>query len=500
VVRDLLEQLGYLNQQKKHAAVERAARVSKLDPFRQRIRHKVDKGLTVSRILREIRAEGYSGCRSILADYVRTLRSPTVPSKKVWRRFETRPAEELQVDWSPYRVPLGGRQRTVYAFAATLGYSRKTHVRFYLDDRQSTLLEAHTHAFDDFGGVTQRVVYDRMATVVLGTIGRQRRPLWHPRFIDFAHYYGFEPYLCRVRDPDRKGKDERIFWYLERDFIRGSEFDSLDDLNARARLWLDGVANRRIHGTTRRVPDEVFELEERELLITLPESRFAVCDEQMRQVGPDAVISVRGTAYTVPARLAHQKVYVRLFAAYFEVLDQRGRVAFSHDYVPEEQKGRLVLDPSHYDGVHHRAPPPAGSAARLEHAFVERFPALAELVDGIKVRMKGLAHIHLRVLWRLAEQYGDEAFYDVAKRVQAYRRFDANAVRRILERDHPLQHDEPASPLNASARAVAQLGDVDCGSLDEYAHLDSEPSSDTGEQDAAGPGDDDTTPETSTEE
>ena len=140
-----------------------------------------------------------------------------------------------------------------------------------MSDNETTLLEAHTHAFADFGGVTKRGVYDRMATVVLGTIGKDRKPLWHPRFLEFAAFYGFEPYLCKPKDPDRKGKDERIFWYMERDFLRGSEFDSLEDLNHKVRLWLDNVANCRVHGTTRRVPDEAWQ-EEKPFLIALPDS------------------------------------------------------------------------------------------------------------------------------------------------------------------------------------------------------------------------------------
>ncbi len=478
VVRDVLSSLGYLKRPGSPAGVKTArktAKASKLDYFRQRIKEKVDKGLTVSRSLREIRGDGYTGGRTILADYVRTLRTPPVPRKKVWRRFETRPAEEMQIDWSPYLVPLGGRARTVHAFGAALGYSRKSHVRFYPDERQSTLLEAHTNAFDDFGGVTRRLVYDRMATVVLGTIGTEHRPLWHPRFLEFAGYYGFEPYLCQVGDADRKGKDERIFWYLERDFIRGSSFDSFQDLNARVRLWLDEVANCRVHGTTRRIPDEVWKQEERDFLIALPDSRFQTGDEEMRQVGPDAVISVRGTPYTVPASLARQKVYVRLYAEHFEVLDRRGQVAFSRRYVPEHEKGRLVIDPNHYEGVSRRSALPGGSAARLEEAFIERFPAMAELVAGIKLRMKSLAHVHLRALWRLADRYGDKVFIDAASRVQSHRRFDAHAVRRILERENPLPPEEPNTALNASARVLVELGDVDCGSLDDYAHLDTRP-------------------------
>jgi transposase len=451
----------------------RKENASKLDPYKERIKEKMARHLTITRILRELTQEGYDGGRTILADYVRKNSAAPPPRKKVWRRFETAPAEEIQFDWSPYRVLLGGKKRAVYAFGAVLGFCRKMHIRFYMSDNETSLLEAHTHAFADFKGVTKRGVYDRMATVVLGTIGKDHRPLWHPRFIEFAGYYGFEPYLCKPRDPDRKGKDERIFWYLERDFLRGSEFESLEDLNHKVRLWLDNVANCRLHGTTRRVPDEAWQ-EEKPFLIALPDSPYPACDEELRKVGPDAVISVKGTRYTIPAKLAHATACVRLFSEHFEVLDQKRQVAFSRRYATEADKGKLIIDTAHYQNVRPRSAIPGGSVAALEDAFCTRFPSLESLALGIKKRMKGLAHIHLRTLFRLADRYGDEHFLNVAERVQSFHRFDAQAVKRILERDFPTTDDHLplSSPLTAAARVIASLSEVDSGSLDDYAHLD----------------------------
>lgn len=460
-VRRLLSRLGRLASPTPPGASGSAA--SKLDPFRDLIKEKVQKQLTNARILREIRAQGYEGGISILADYTRTLRvQPPPTQKKVWRRFETAPGEETQFDWSPYRVPIGGAIKVVHAFAATLGFSRRSHVHFYPHEREALLLEAHVRAFEDFRGFTRRGVYDRMATVVLGTIGKDRQPLWNPRFRDFTVHYGYTPFLCQVGDPDRKGKDERFFLYLERDFLRGAEFESFDDLNAKARLWLDEVANRRVHGTTRRVPMEAWE-EERPYLIALPESRFPAYDEELRDVGPDAVVHVRGTAYTVPAHLAHGTVSVRLYSDHFEVCDQRGEVAFSRRYASAVEHGKLVIDPAHYEGVRRRSALPGGSVAQLEEALLTRFTGLDELIAGIRRRMKALSHVHLRALWRLADQYGDAAFAEAAARAQTYRRFDAKAVQRILEREHPLPEMEPEAPLSAAARVLLTLGEVDGG-------------------------------------
>jgi transposase len=479
-VRTLLESRGLHKQAAGKQREQAARRASKLDGFRDAIQQKVKAQLTTTRILREIRQDGYTGGRSILNNYVNTLRTAPVPKKKVWRRFETRPGQEVQFDWSPYRVSIAGKMRTVHAFAATLGYCRKSYIHFYCDERQPTLLEAHCNAFEDFGGVCQRGVYDRMSTVVLGTIGKDRKPLWHPRFVDFCKYYGYEPYLCKRADPDRKGKDERIFWYMERDFMRASSFDSMQDLNIQVRFWLDTVANIRIHGTTRRVPDEVWK-EEQPFLIPLPETRFVTGAEEGRSVGKDSVIWVRGTPYTIPAKITKQSssVGVRLYAEHFEVLDNRGNVAFSRPYAPEHKKGRLDPDASHYEEVHPRGPLAGGSVADLEDALLTRFPTLAELCAGVRLRMKSLSHIHLRALWRLADRWGDEAFVAAASQAQRYRRFNAEAVRRILERQYPLPDEpEPINPLTATARVLVEIGDVDCGSLDDYAELDGAGSTD----------------------
>ncbi len=412
------------------------------------------KGLTTTRILREIAELGYTGGRSILGDHVRSLRTDT-SKPRAKRRFETPPAEELQLDWSPYSVPIAGKVTRVVAFAAILCWSRKLHVRFYRDERQATLITALDAAFRDFGGVARRVVVDGMNTAVLARVGADGRPIWHPRFAAVAELYGFSPFLCKPNDPDRKGKDERTFWYLELDFVRGSEWESLEHMNEEVRRWLDRVANVRVHRTTRRVPDEAWR-EEKPLLIPLPDVRPALFDEETREVGRDTVISVRGTAYTVPAALAGRTVVVRLHADRFEVIDPRtGEVAFDRDYVPDAEKGRLVIAPEHHAALTRRSRP---GRARVDAALVRRFPSLAPLVDGLRLRFKSLAHVHLARLVRLAEVYGDAAFVRAATRVQELRRFDALDVERLLERDHPLPPEhEPVPPVGARARALTIL-------------------------------------------
>lgn len=453
---------------------------SKLESFRLVVAEKMAQGLKVTRILREIRKLGYQGGRTILGDYVRQLRAQTgaLPSKSVKRRFETHVAEEMQIDWSPYEVPIGGQLVKIHVLGCLLAWSRKLYAYAFRDERQPTLLEGLACAFDYFDGVAARTVLDNMSTAVLGRVGSDGKVLWHSRFLDFTRHYGTVPFACKVRDPDRKGKKEKSFRLLEDDFIRGSSFDSLDHLNEQLRIWLDSTpecGNLRVHGTTRRVPNEAFE-HERPLLIRLPDHPFTVCEQSVRVVDRDSTLSIRGTPYSVPAVLANRSVAVHLYAEHFEVLDQHGRVAFSRRYVSEQDKGRLVIDNTHYANLPRRPRAGSGGDERIDQAFVRRFAELQPLVDGLKRRMKSLAPIHIRTLLRLCDRFGEEAFLVAAHRAQDFRRFDALAVERILERAHPgitrnLDVACPITPL--SGHGPAALGEVDGGSLDHLADFDS---------------------------
>ncbi len=468
VVRRVLREEGVLVPTK---------RASLLAPFSAQIEGLVDKDLTTTRVLRELRALGYQGGRTILAKHVEKLRAQKqlAPKPRVKRRFETPPGLEMQIDWSPYTLSIAGRPTKVRAFGCLLCSCRKLFVAFFRDERRFTLLEALARAFEYFEGCALRVVLDNMATAVLGRIGNNGAPQWDPRFLDFARHYGFEPFACAVRDPDRKGKKEKSFRLLEDDLLRGTDFASWEDLERRARVWLDetpNVANLRVHGTTRLVPNEAWQAE-RELLIQLPDRRFPVHEDAVRVVDMDSTLSIRGTPYSVPSMLAGRSVAVRLYAEHFEVLDAKGHIALSRKYVPDAEKGRLVIDPTHYATLKRR--PRRGGGERLDEAFVQRFPALASFVEGLKLKTKLLAPIHVRALLRLVDVYGEEAFVGAAERAQSFRRYSAKAVERILEREHPLPDETPLVPLGGAAAAV--LGDVEPGSLDAYEELDGRPAS-----------------------
>lgn len=490
VVRRILMEEGCLSRRPPPA---RPDATSKVTPFLEPITARVLKDLTVSRILREICEMGYQGRRTILAAKVREIRAQhqlTRLAKKVTRRFETDPGQEMQTDWSPYKVLIAGELIVVHILSVLLCHSRKLFVTFFRDERQHSLLEGIAMAFEYFGGCAIELVLDNMTTAVLGRISSDRKPLWHPMFEQFVAHYGVSPFACAVRHPDRKGKEEKAFRLIQDDFLRGSEFRSWDHLLAEGTRWLDetpDVANQRIHGTTGERPNEAF-LAERDFLIRLPRERFPVFEDSQRIVDADSTLSVDGRKYSIPSRLANRSVSVRLFGHHFEVIEPGGGIAFSRTYAGPEEKRKLLLDETHYAGLPRR-PRSGRNGARLDEAFLRRFPELAALVDGLKIRMKTLAPIHIRQLIRHADQYGREPFLRAATRAQEFRRFDAQAVSRILADNYPDGSREPVPTLNGSG--VVALGEVDQGSLDEFGRLDIGPPSPE-KQDTPTPPDDST--------
>jgi len=260
---------------------------------------------------REIIARGYQGGQSQLRAFLRTLKPAQVEEPVV--RFETAPGEQMQVDWVEFRKGAN----PLYAFCATLGYSRASYVEFVSDMKVDTLIGCHQHAFAAFGGVTKRILYDNMKTVVLerDTYGDGQHR-YHAGFLEYAKHSGFVIKLCRPYRAKTKGKVERFNGYLRRSFYvpltsrLGQAGLKLDVVTANSEVahWLDEVANERIHGTTEirpsvRLAEELQQLQpvpaawRGEIAAARPQSKVSA---EITAVRPAAVID--RLAQEVPAQ------------------------------------------------------------------------------------------------------------------------------------------------------------------------------------------------------
>jgi transposase len=267
----------YLAEDAAPASKGRVPRSTKLAQFEEYLRQRVTSAtpdwIPATVLWREVREMGFTGCERTVRSFVARLRPVPGPDPVV--RFETAPGDQMQADWIEFRRRKGS---SLFAFVATLGYSRASYVEFVSDMRLDTLLRCHVNCFEWFGGVPRRVLYDNMKTVVIerNAYGpRQHR--FQPGFLDFARHYGFRPQLCQPYRAKTKGKVERFNGYLRRSFYiplaaslkaAGLELDVLT-ANTGVWRWLREVADMRVHGTTRRQPGEQLVVE-RSALQSLP--------------------------------------------------------------------------------------------------------------------------------------------------------------------------------------------------------------------------------------
>ena len=352
-IADLARQTGYCEKTiskwlKTDAAPRyrrRSRRVSKLKAYHEYIMERMDEGVfNCEVLLKELREEGYDGGKTLLKDFVAPFRKQF--QTQAVSRFETKPAEQAQVDWAYLGTFwLDGRARKVWVFLMLLGYSRylAAHVSTSMD--VSSLLRSHQYCFARLGGVTRQIVYDNMKTVTLGR-DVAHQPVWQQQFLDFALYHDFQPVLCTPYKPWSKGKVEISVDYIKNNFCPGRTFEDLGDLNRQLQDWLDRVANVRTHGTTGEMPAKRWA---QEPLTPLPIRPYPVQVRFSRQVSRDSYLSYLGVLYSVPWAYAGGKVEVEETMEGVIRVHGKGGIIAEHRMPPPGQ--HRVSDARHTEGL-----------------------------------------------------------------------------------------------------------------------------------------------------
>lgn len=326
----------------------RAPRPTRLDPYRAFIEQRLQAGVWNARVLlRELRAQGYSGGYTTLKDYLQPRREAA--KSVAVRRFETPPGRQAQVDWGELGTLVAGdgQKRTLSGFVFTLGHSRAMFADVALDQTLPTLLRLHEAAFAALGGVPREVLYDHMKTVVLGVDDRGE-VAWHPVFREFAAHWGFTPRLCRPYRPQTKGKVESGIGYVRQSFLCGRAAADCPDLRAQLAAWLGEVANARIHGTTHRVVAEAWAAEKPHLQPLAGRLPFPLPGGELRRVGRDAYVAYQANRYSVPWGAAGQEVEVREVAGQIEIWQANQQLA-AHARCPGRYQVSTVA--AHHAGM-----------------------------------------------------------------------------------------------------------------------------------------------------
>lgn len=239
-------------------------------------------------------------------DYVKSIREEyDIKKPKTSRQYEALdelPAgKQAQVDMGEISLEtLNGRHKKVYCFGMVMTHSR---CKFILWQEKpfttDTFVQAHIKAFAFFGGRPQEMVYDQ--DNILAVSENNGDIIYTEGFQNYVNEVKFDIFLCRGADPESKGLIENVVKYAKHGFAEHRIFRDINSFNADCIAWLKRTGNKKVHGTTKKIPAEVFTLE-KEHLIPVSEYNFAVAanDSIDYQVRKDNIILYKGNRYRVP--------------------------------------------------------------------------------------------------------------------------------------------------------------------------------------------------------
>jgi transposase len=445
----------------------RAPRDTKVTPWVERIAALLRKyeDITAQRVFETLRDEGYAGGYTAVKDHVREVRprpavTPSLPTPVHG------PGQMAESDWTPCTVKLtdGGRLALqIHGFV--LCVSRRKVFRAHERCDLHALMDAHVATFERLGGVPAACKYDIQKPVVLGFEGS--KPIYNPRFLAFATWYGFRPVACRPRHPNDKPKVERSFWEYERSFLNGREFRDADDFRAQLALWHDKVCDPRVHKALKRPVIELF-AEEAPHLQPLPRHPYDTARVAYRICSIDGFVAWDGNRYAVPYDAIYDLLPIRVTER--ELFVYAPDLALLARYELAPRSAGVDVDPLSV----HRTPDRRG--ADLDHLRA----TFEDLGDDAKEFFADLARLgtrqcsyQARQILLLRERFSSDDLALALRHAKGFGAFEHRAVARILEtRATPRTLAEYVTE-DAARRAERALGRAETRGrdLDEYDRL-----------------------------
>jgi len=416
-----------------------------------------------------------------------------VTPKTTVRLPETPPGKYAEFDFGRLGYITDGatnRRMLVWALVVVLSFSRHMFVWPLVHQTLNDVIEGLEATWRAFSGVPKYLILDNCPVAVAGP--DPLTPKLTRGFLEYAQCRGFIPDPTRVRHPKDKPHVERGVPYVRERFFKGGTFLDLADLRTQASRWCLEVAGTRIHGTTRRLPLQVFRDEEQPSLLALDLKPYSVPVWARLQVHLDHHIEFQYALYSVPSTLCPPRSTVEV-SADGEVVRIYYHGSLIKTHARQERGGRST-DPSDY-------PPEKSSYAmhepqKLRRAAAELGPRIGEFVARLLDGEGPWAKFRqAEKLLRLASRYTPNRVEAACTRALEFDLIDVRRLERILLKaldgadgheqamcgegvtcEGDLAHREPvlparfARPGSAFARSVDLPEQIETPSLDHEAH------------------------------
>ena len=277
--------------------LEKRPHPSTLDDHREFIEIQLAKELSIQRIYQDLISNyEFNGSYSTVRDYVKKI---TLKSPKAYMVLTSLPGEEAQVDFGYVgTINVDGKAKKAWVFVISLSYSRYMYACIVFDQSIRTFIQCHIDAFRYFGGVPETVKIDNLKAAIVQADFYE--PVTQRAYACFAAHYGFWAEPCRVATPTDKGKVESNVKYIKNNCFKSRDFKNFEEARNFLSTWISETANKRKHGTLRKIPLELFNESEKHKLKELPSDDFVFSKSSKATIQSNCHISYGANYYSAP--------------------------------------------------------------------------------------------------------------------------------------------------------------------------------------------------------
>jgi transposase len=401
--------------------------------------------LKATQVYERLKGYGFMGCYGTVKVYTRSLRK----KKLGWfHELEFLPGEEAQVDWMQWRFPFG----VAYGFVLILAYSRYLYVQFYPRHSLEFFMDGHLRAFQEMGGVTHRIRYDNLKSVVL-----QRTPelVLNPQFLDFSRHYGFSIYPCTPGRANEKGRVERVIRDIK-DFLGVNPFSDLREVNRKTSLWCQ-ERNQRIHRTTQKRPIDLLPEEKLKPLPQIPYSPYQIV---MAQISKTGFVEFETNRYSVASPYSGSSCEILAYPDRLEISVHDKKIATHPRLFEKHQK---IEHPSHREKLLQITP--HFKAKRIYELMTRMDKTVSHFLQEAESEGQNIRDLAYE-LFKLLTQNSKALFLSAVREANTLKVHKIKYLQSLLEpsRSRP---DHPVHPQNPQLLTITYEG----RSLNDYDDL-----------------------------
>lgn len=284
---------------------------------------------------------GFSGSESSVRNLVHELRAERKISQ-VYIPLRFVPGDAVQIDWGEATVFMNGEKEKINLFCARLCHSCAPYVIAYKRQNLESFLDAIIHAFQYFGGVPGRLIFDNARVAVKSGFGAQAAA--QDDYSQLAAHYGFQPVFCNPASGNEKGLVENLVGYIRRNVcVPLPRVKNLEELNAKLLAKCTQYLNHQVEGRPARVG--VMLDEDRTALRPMPRYTPDIAKKVYPTVSRYSTVLFETNHYSVPCKYRGKSTTVKAYPNHVEIWIEGSMVA-RHDRLFGRKEESL--DMQHY--------------------------------------------------------------------------------------------------------------------------------------------------------